>query len=129
MAEDADLNLIQIGFQNNIPVCRIANYGKFKYKQLKEEAESRKKQPKNVIKEIKLSPRIDTHDVEIKMRKVQELLNDNFSVKVLMQFKGRENTHREVGIKILENFKKINANVSSYQYEGNTIFLNLTKAS
>lgn len=129
MAQTDELNLVQIGFQNNIPVCRIMDYGKFKYKQIKEEAESRKKQPKNTIKEIKLSPRIDKHDIEIKMRKAQELLDDDFQVKILMQFRGRENSHKDVGIKVLEQFKALKANISSYKFEGNTIFLNLTKVS
>ena len=116
---------MQIGIKDGIPVCQIIDYGKFKYRQDKK----KKKQPKHVTKEIQLTPRIEQHDVDIKLNKVRTFLEDGCTVKVLMNFKGRENTHKDIGIKVMDNFKIKEANVSAMKYEGNSICLILTKAN
>lgn len=128
-AVNQNLDLVQIGIKDNIPVCQIIDYGKYKYKQDKKLADAKKKQPKHVIKEIRLTPRIEQHDVDIKVRKAKTFLEEGCTVKVSMNFKGRENTHKDIGVKIMDNFKFEEANVSAIKYEGNTIFLILTKAS
>jgi len=120
------LDLVQIAFKD-VPICQILDYGKFKYSQHKKLVELKKKQPKHVVKEIKLTPRIEQHDVDIKIKRTKELLDDNCTVRVSMFFKGRENNYKVNGLKILEMFKMQGYNNTEIKQEGNVISMTLTK--
>jgi translation initiation factor IF-3 len=129
-AAKENLDLVQIAFNNNIPICQIMDYGKFKYEQHKKQVEAKKKQPKNIVKEIKLTPRIEKHDIEIKVRKTLEFIKADCTVRVSISFRGRENTHKEIGYKIIENFKNLpGVETSETSSFGNQISLTLTKAN
>ena len=97
MAEEAELDLVEISPNANPPVCKIMDFGKFKYEQQKREAEARKKQKIIEIKEVKFRPNTDTHDYDVKMRNVVKFLNNGDKVKVTLRFRGREMAHKEIG--------------------------------
>lgn len=125
-AQDAGLDLVEMSFKDGIPLCKILDYGKFKY----EQAKSKKPQPKIQNKEIKLSARIEKHDIEIKLKQVTKWIAEGHRVEVTVQFRGRENTYKEIGYAILDNFKTVpGANVVGPRSEGNRITLVLTKQS
>ncbi len=102
MATDAGLDLVEISPNSNPPVCKIMDFGKYKYEQQKKEAEARKKQKTIDVKEIKFRPNTDTHDYEIKMRSVKKFLENGDKVKVTLRFRGREMAHVELGRNLLE---------------------------
>lgn len=102
MAEDEGLDLVEIQPNADPPVCKIMDFGKFKYEQQKKESEARKKQKIIEIKEIKFRPNTDTHDYEVKMRSVMKFLEGGDKVKVTLRFRGREMAHLELGRKLLE---------------------------
>ena len=102
MAEDAGLDLVEISPNANPPVCKIMDYGKFKYESQKKEAEARKKQKIIEIKEVKFRPNTDKHDYEVKMRNVFKFLENGDKVKITLRFKGREMAHQELGRELLE---------------------------
>ncbi|PVE45451.1 translation initiation factor IF-3 [Pararhodobacter sp.] len=101
LAEEAGLDLVEISPNAVPPVCKIMDFGKFKYEQQKREAEARKKQKIIEIKEIKFRPGTDTHDYDVKMRAVQKFLEEGDKVKVTLRFKGREMAHQELGMELL----------------------------
>lgn len=84
------------------PVCKIMDYGKFKYEQQKKEAEARKNQKVIEVKEVKFRPGTDTHDYQVKMRNVQRFLENGDKVKVTLRFRGREMAHQELGLELLK---------------------------
>ena len=88
------------------PVCKIIEYGKFKYAAQKKAAEARKKQKTVEVKEIKFRPNIDTNDYEIKMRSVRKFINAGDKVKITMRFRGREMTHQDIGVKVLRRIRE-----------------------
>ena len=90
MAEEAGLDLVEISPNANPPVCKIMDFGKFKYETQKKEAEARKKQKIIEIKEVKFRPNTDTHDYEVKMRNVYKFIENGDKVKITMRFRGRE---------------------------------------
>ncbi|WP_089890549.1 translation initiation factor IF-3 [Lentibacter algarum] len=102
MAEEAELDLVEISPNANPPVCKIMDFGKFKYEQQKREAEARKKQKIIEIKEVKFRPNTDTHDYGVKMRNVVKFLNNGDKVKVTLRFRGREMAHQNLGRELLE---------------------------
>ena len=102
MAEEAELDLVEISPNANPPVCKIMDFGKFKYEQQKREAEARKKQKIIEIKEVKFRPNTDTHDYDVKMRNVVKFLNNGDKVKVTLRFRGREMAHQNLGSELLE---------------------------
>jgi len=102
MAEEAELDLVEISPNANPPVCKIMDFGKFKYEQQKREAEARKKQKIIEIKEVKFRPNTDTHDYDVKMRNVVKFLNNGDKVKVTPRFRGREMAHQNLGRELLE---------------------------
>ena len=102
MATDAGLDLVEISPNSSPPVCKIMDFGKYKYEQQKKEAEARKKQKTIEVKEIKFRPNTDTHDYEIKMRSVKKFLENGDKVKVTLRFRGREMAHVELGQNLLE---------------------------
>lgn len=109
MADDRKLDLVKISPTAKPPVCRIMDYGKYKFDQAKREKEARKKQKTVDVKELRLSPGIDTHDVQVKVKKANEFLKNGDKVKVSIRFRGREIGHARAGMVILENFAKDSA--------------------
>ena len=101
LAAEAGLDLVEISPNAVPPVCKIMDFGKFKYEQQKREAEARKKQKIIEIKEIKFRPGTDTHDYDVKMRSVEKFLGEGDKVKVTLRFKGREMAHQELGMMLL----------------------------
>jgi len=104
-AEEAGIDLVEVSPTASPPVCKILDYGKFKYESQKKAAAARKKQRVIEVKEIKLRPGIDENDYDIKMKKVREFLDEGDKVKVTMRFRGREMAHQELAIGILERVK------------------------
>ncbi len=101
MAEEAGLDLVEISPTAVPPVCKIMDFGKFKYETQKREAEARKKQKVIEIKEIKFRPGTDIHDYQVKMRSVMKFLEEGDKVKVTLRFRGREMAHQELGLELL----------------------------
>ncbi len=101
MAEEAGLDLVEISPTAQPPVCKIMDFGKFKYEQQKREAEARKKQKVIEVKEIKFRPGTDTHDYDVKMRSVLKFLGEGDKVKVTLRFRGREMAHQDLGAQLL----------------------------
>jgi len=102
MADEAGLDLVEISPNANPPVCKIMDYGKFKYETQKKEAEARKKQKIIEIKEVKFRPNTDDHDYGVKMRNVYKFLENGDKVKITLRFRGREMAHQELGRQLLE---------------------------
>lgn len=102
LAEEAGLDLVEISPNATPPVCKIMDFGKFKYEQQKREAEARKKQKTIEVKEIKFRPGTDKHDYDVKMRSVLKFLEDGDKVKVTLRFRGREMAHQELGLELLQ---------------------------
>ncbi|MDE9451760.1 translation initiation factor IF-3 [Aliiroseovarius sp. Z3] len=102
MAEDAGLDLVEISPNASPPVCKIMDFGKFKYEQQKRESEARKKQKTIEVKEVKFRPNTDTHDYNVKMRNVFKFLENGDKVKVTLRFRGREMAHQNLGRELLE---------------------------
>ena len=101
VAEDAGLDLVEISPNATPPVCKILDYGKFKYEEQKKKNEARKKQKIIEVKEIKLRPSIDDHDYEVKMRAMNKFIEEGDKVKVTMRFRGRELAHQDIGMNVL----------------------------
>ena len=102
LAEDAGLDLVEISPNANPPVCKIMDFGKFKYEQQKRESEAKKKQKTIEVKEIKFRPGTDKHDYDVKMRSVLKFLEEGDKVKVTLRFRGREMAHQELGLELLK---------------------------
>jgi len=102
LAEEAGLDLVEISPNATPPVCKIMDFGKFKYEQQKRENEARKKQKTIEVKEVKFRPNTDTHDYDVKMRNVTRFLEAGDKVKVTLRFRGREMAHQNLGRELLE---------------------------
>ena len=100
-AQDAGLDLVEIAPQAEPPVCKVLDYGKYKYEEQKKKNEARKKQRVIEVKEVKLRPGIDDHDYDVKMRSMVRFLDEGDKVKVTMRFRGREMAHQELGMEVL----------------------------
>ncbi len=109
MAEEAGLDLVEISPTAVPPVCKIMDFGKFKYETQKREAEARKKQKIIEIKEIKFRPGTDINDYEVKMRSVVKFLEEGDKVKITLRFRGREMAHQDLGMQLL---KRVEADVA-----------------
>ncbi len=105
-AYDKGLDLILISPNAQPPVCRIADYGRYRYEQEKREKEAKKKQNIIEVKEVQLSCRIDTHDFETKVKHALRFLGEGNKVKVVLRFRGREMSHQEIGKELLERFRE-----------------------
>src|ERR1700678_406508 len=105
MAQEAGLDLVEIAPNSSPPVCKILDFGKYKYQAQKKAAEARKKQKVVEIKEIKLRPMIDDHDYDVKMRAMQRFFDEGHKVKVTLRYRGREMAHQEIGTKLLDKVK------------------------
>ncbi len=132
MARDADLDLVKIAPTAKPPVCKIINYGKYRYEQARKEKEARKKQRTIDIKEIRLSPNIDRNDLNTKANQARKFLAKGEKVKVTLRFRGREMAHRDVGREVLNSFYESLEDVAvidrEAKMEGKSMIMFLTAA-
>ncbi len=105
MALEAGLDLVEVSPNADPPVCKILDYGKFKYEEQKKKNEAKKKQKIIEVKEIKLRPGIDDHDYQVKMRSMIKFFEEGDKVKVTMRFRGREMAHQELGMEVLNRVR------------------------
>lgn len=128
-AERAGLDLVEVSPAANPPVCKILDYGKYKYEQQKRAQEAKKKQKTIEVKEIKLRPGIEEHDYQTKLRKITEFLEKGNKVKITMRFRGREMAHQEFGMRVVERVKEDTSELakvdSPAKMEGRQIFMML----
>ncbi|MBK5199121.1 MAG: translation initiation factor IF-3 [Methyloceanibacter sp.] len=117
LAVAAGLDLVEIAPNSEPPVCKILDYGKYKYQAQKKAAEARKKQRTVEIKEIKMRPNIDIHDYEVKMRSIVRFFEEGDKVKVTLRFRGREMAHMELGTKLLERVKQDTLTIAKVESE------------
>ena len=101
-AAESDLDLVEVAPTTKPPVCRIMDYGKFRYEQQRKDREARKKQKTFDVKEVKLRPKIETHDYLVKLKNAQRFLSDGDKVKAVIMFRGRELSHPELGLELLK---------------------------
>ena len=105
LAQEAGLDLVEISPNATPPVCKLLDFGKFKYQEQKKQAEARKKQKVVEVKEVKFRPSIDDHDYDVKMRSMTKFIGEGDKVKVTMRFRGRELAHQELGMDVLMRVK------------------------
>ncbi len=106
IAFDAGLDLVEVSPNADPPVCKVLDYGKYKYEEQKRKNEARKKQKVIDVKEIKMRPGIDVHDYDVKIRSAKRFLDDGDKVKVTIRFRGREMAHQELGMKVLNRVRE-----------------------
>ena len=119
-ARDQSMDLVEVAPQATPPVCRIMEYGKYKYEQSKREALARKKQTTIVIKEIKFRPKTDEHDYLFKLKHIERFLKEKNKVKVVMRFRGREIIHMDKGLEMLNRVKEDVAELAAVESEPRT---------
>ena len=115
LALEAGLDLVEISPNNDPPICKVLDLGKYKYQAQKKASEQRKKQKTQEVKEIKMRPNIDTHDYEVKMRSVKKFLEEGDKVKLTMRFRGREMAHQELGLEVLNRARDEIADISKVE--------------
>lgn len=106
VAAEAGLDLVEVAPGASPPVCKILDFGKFKYAEQKKKSEARKKQKTIEVKEIKMRPNIDDHDYDVKLRNIRRFLDDGDKVKVTIRFRGREMAHQDLGMKVLDRVRE-----------------------
>ena len=116
-ADEVGLDLVEISPNSDPPVCKILDYGKFKFQEQKKKNEARKRQKTVEIKEIKLRPNIDTHDYDVKAKAMHRFFEEGDKVKVTLRFRGREMAHPELGMKLLQQVKTDFEEVAKVEYE------------
>ncbi|WP_445502262.1 translation initiation factor IF-3 [Microvirga sp. G4-2] len=119
IAEDAGLDLVEISPNASPPVCKILDYGKFRFLEQKKAAEARKKQKTVEVKEIKLRPGIDDHDYDVKMKAMKGFFEEGNKVKITLRFRGREMAHQDLGLKVLERVKADVGDLAKVEQEPN----------
>lgn len=117
MAAQASLDLVEISPGAEPPVCRIMDYGKFRYQLNRKERDARKKQQSGGLKEIKLRPNTDQHDYDFKVKHAREFLDDHHKVKVTVMFRGRQLVYKDQGFELLQKFAADLADVASVERE------------
>ncbi len=117
LAADAGMDLVEVSPNSETPVCKVLDYGKYKYQAQKKANEAKKKQKVIEVKEIKLRPGIDTHDYDVKMRAMKRFFDDGDKVKVTMRFRGREMAHTELGFDLLQKVKSDTDEFAKVEYE------------
>ena len=117
MAEEQGLDLVEVAPQAQPPVCKIMDYGKFKFLEQKKAAEARKKQKTIEIKEIKLRPAIDDHDYEVKSKAMRRFFEEGDKVKITLRFRGREMAHQDIGLRLLAKVKEDMVDVAKVESE------------
>jgi len=119
MAADMDLDLVEVASKANPPVCRIMDYGKWKYEQSQREKESRKKSTNVTVKEMKYRPKIGQGDFDTKTKKVDKFLSEGSKVKVTIMFRGREMQHPELGRRILDRVADVVDHIANVEFGPN----------
>ncbi|MCI8894666.1 MAG: translation initiation factor IF-3 [Lachnospiraceae bacterium] len=131
LAQEAELDLVKIAPTAKPPVCKIIDYGKFRYEQIRKEKEARKKQKTVELKEIRLSPNIDTNDLNTKVNAAKKFLAKGNKVKITLRFRGREMAHIQTSRHILDDFAAELADISTVEkapkLEGRSISMVLTE--
>ncbi len=126
-AQEAGLDLVEISPDARPPVCKIMDYGKFKYAQKKKEAEARKHQVNTTIKEVKFRPKIEQHDYETKVGRLKDFLGEGHKAKITMMFRGREITHQDIARRIMQriadDLKEIGAVESFPKLDGRNMIM------
>ena len=115
-AEEAGMDLVQIVSTSEPPVCKILDYGKFRFEEQKKKAAARKKQKVVELKEIKLRPNIDTHDYDVKAKAMHRFFEEGDKVKVTLRFRGREMAHPELGMKLLNKVQADFDEIAKVEY-------------
>ena len=127
VAEEKNLDLVLVAPTGNPPVCKIMNYGKYKFEQAKKEKEARKKQKIVELKEIRITPNIDSHDFEFKCKNARKFLEDGAKVKITVRSRGREVNYAKMGEEVLNKFAEALAEVSTVEkkplLEGRNMFI------
>ncbi len=130
IADEKGLDLVKIAAGSTPPVCKIMDYGKYRYEQTKREKEQKKNQKIIEIKEVRLSATIDTHDMEVKAKACSKFLQDGNKVKVSIRFRGRQITHGDVGLDVMEAFYQLVNDYATIEkpakQEGRNMFMILT---
>lgn len=116
-AEAVGLDLVEISPNSEPPVCKILDYGKYKYEMHKKAVEAKKKQKVVELKEIKLRPTIDDNDFNVKMRAAKAFLEEGDKVKITLRFRGREMSHQELGYQLINRVKETLADLSKVEYD------------
>lgn len=116
-AQEVGLDLVEISPNASPPVCKLLDFGKYKYQEQKKQAEARKKQKVVEVKEIKFRPMIDNHDYDVKMRSMRRFFEEGDKVKVTLRFRGREMAHQELGVKLLDRVKDDTSEVAKVEME------------
>ena len=133
LARQSNLDLIEVAPQANPPVCRIQDYGKFRFEQTKREKEARKAQSKVEIKEIRLRPKTAEHDMQVRLRHARRFLESGAKVKVWLRFRGREVTHPEVALDVMKRIATELADISTVEQhpsrQGRTMLMVLAPTS
>jgi translation initiation factor IF-3 len=119
IAEDAGLDLVEIAPNSTPPVCKILDYGKYRFLEQKKAAEARKKQKTVEVKEIKLRPGIDDHDYDVKMKAMKGFFEEGNKVKITLRFRGREMAHQGLGLKVLDRVKADVGDIAKVEMEPN----------
>lgn len=131
LAEDAGIDLVKIAPTAKPPVCRIVDYGKFKYEQIRKEKDAKKKQKTTEIKELRLSPNIDTNDLNTKTNAARKFISKGDKVKVTLRFRGREMAHMSSSKHILDDFAESLADIAvidkAPKIEGRSMTMYLSK--
>jgi translation initiation factor IF-3 len=117
LAEEAGLDLVEIVPNATPPVCKILDYGKFRFNEQKKQAEARKRQKVVEVKEIKLRPGIDEHDYDVKMKAIRRFFIEGDKVKITLRFRGREMAHQDIGYRLLEKVKLETAQMAKVEAE------------
>jgi translation initiation factor IF-3 len=117
IAEGAGLDLVEIAPNSEPPVCKILDYGRYRFLEQKKAAEARKKQKIVEVKEIKLRPGIDEHDYDVKMKAVHRFFEEGDKVKVTLRFRGREIAHQDIGYRLMTRVKAETSNVAKVELE------------
>ena len=130
LAEEQGLDLVEVGGTATPPVCRVLDYGKYKYEQAKREREARRSQKTSLLRQVRLRPKIDSHDFEAKARIAKKLLANGDKVRVSVMFRGREITHPEIGWRLLQRMSETLKEVASVErqplLEGRNMFIILS---
>lgn len=114
-ASDANLDLVEVSPQANPPVCKILDYGKFKFQQQKKAAEARKRQQTITVKEVTLRPRTEEHDYQVKLKNITKFLSRGDKVKVTLRFRGREMAHQELGGQMLSRIEEDTVDIAQVE--------------
>lgn len=130
IAQEANLDLVNVAPTAKPPVCRIMDYGKFKYEQAKKEKEARRNQKIIELKEVRFSSNIEEHDFQTKLRNVRKFIEDEDKVKCTIRFRGREITHSEIGQQVLERVAQLSEDIATVErkpkIEGRSMIMILT---